>query len=84
MFEIKYSRQAIKFIKSLDKKLALRIFSKIEKLKHEPIQHDSKRVEGYSEKLFRVRVGKYRILYEVDFKDNLIGIVKIDRRERVY
>ena len=84
MFEIKYSRQAIKFIRSLDKKLALRIFSKIEKLEHEPIQHDSKRVEGYSEKLFRVRVGKYRILYEVDFKDNLIGIVKIDRRERVY
>ena len=43
MFEIKYSRQAIKFIKSLDKKLALRIFSKIEELEHEPIQHDSKR-----------------------------------------
>ncbi|MCD4843097.1 MAG: type II toxin-antitoxin system RelE/ParE family toxin [Methanosarcinales archaeon] len=53
-------------------------------LKNEPIQHDSKRVERYSEKLFRVRVGKYRILYEVDFKDNLIGIVKIDRRARVY
>ncbi len=84
MFDIKYSKQAVKFLKSLDKKLVLRILSKIEKLKEEPIQHDSKTVEGYSEKLFRVRVGDYRILYEVDYKNNLIGIVKIEKRARAY
>ena len=84
IFEIKYSRQAVKFLKSLDKKLVLRILSKIEKLKEEPIQHDSKTVEGYNEKLFRVRVGDYRILYEVDYKTNLIGIVKIEKRARAY
>ncbi len=54
MFDIEYSRQAVKFLKSLDKKLVLRILNKIEKLKEEPIQHDSKTVEGYGEKLFRV------------------------------
>jgi mRNA interferase RelE/StbE len=84
MFEIKYSRQAVKFLKSHDKKFVLRILSRIEKLRDEPIQHDSKKVEGYREKLFRIRVGTYRILYEVDHKDNLIGIVKIDKRKRVY
>ena len=41
--------------------------------------HDS-RIEGYKEKLFRIRVGDYRILYEVNHKGNLIGIVKIDKR----
>ena len=84
MFEIKYSRQAVKFLKSLDKRLGLRILNRIEKLREEPIQHDSKKVEGCREKLFRVRVGNYRILYEVDHKNNLIGIVKIDKRERIY
>jgi len=84
IFGIKYSRQAVKFLKSLDNELVLRILRKIEKLKEEPIQHDSKRVEGYGEKLFRVRVGDYRILYEVDYKDNLIGIVKIEKRARAY
>jgi mRNA interferase RelE/StbE len=84
MFDIEYSRQAVKFLKSLDKKLVLRILSKIEKLKEEPIGHDSKTVEGYSEILFRVRVGDYRILYEVDYKTNLIGIVKIEKRARAY
>ncbi len=41
-------------------------------------------VEGYKEKIFRVRVGDYRILYEVDYSKNFIGIVRIDHRGRVY
>jgi mRNA-degrading endonuclease RelE of RelBE toxin-antitoxin system len=48
-FDLFYSKQAVKFLKSLDKKLVLRNLNKIEKLKEEPIQHDSKKVEGYSE-----------------------------------
>ena len=54
MFDIKYSRQAVKFLKSLDKTTVSRILTEIEKLKHNPISNDSKIVEGYSEKLFRV------------------------------
>jgi mRNA interferase RelE/StbE len=84
MFDIQYSRQAVKFLKSLDKTLVSRILTKIEKLKYDPISHDSKIVEGYREKLFRVRVGDYRILYEVDYNGNVIGIIKIDKRSRVY
>ncbi|KAF5425991.1 mRNA interferase RelE/StbE [Candidatus Methanomarinus sp.] len=61
MFNVKYSRKAVKFLKSLDKTTVSRILTKIEKLKHNPFSHDSKIVEGYSEKLFRVRVGDYRI-----------------------
>jgi mRNA interferase RelE/StbE len=84
MFNVKYSRKAVRFLKSLDKTTVSRILTKIEKLKHNPFSHDSKIVEGYSEKLFRVRVGDYRILYEVDYNGNLLGIVKIDKRSRVY
>ncbi len=57
MFDIKYSRKAVKFLKSLDKITVSRILTEIEKLKHDPFSQDSKIVEGYSEKLFRVRVG---------------------------
>ena len=84
MFLVGYSRQAEKFLKSADKMLAKRLLSKIEELIKNPIEHDSKSVEGYTEKLFRVRVGDYRILYEVDYENNLIGIVKIDKRSRIY
>ncbi len=84
MLEIRYSKQAVHFLKSAEKKLTTRIMKKIEKLRENPIGQDSKVVEGYNEKLFRVRVGDYRILYEVDFKNDQLGIVKIDKRSKVY
>ena len=84
MFDIGYSKQAIKFLKSADKNLSTRILKKIEQLKENPVQHDSKIVEGYAESIYRVRVGDYRILYEVDYKGKLIGIVKIEKRSKIY
>ncbi len=53
MLEIRYSKQAVHFLKSAEKKLTKRILKKIEKLSENPIGHDSKVVEGYNEKLFR-------------------------------
>jgi mRNA interferase RelE/StbE len=70
-------------LKKADKVLVKRLIEKIEKLRKDPIIHDTKTVEG-SKGVFRVRVGDYRILYEVDYKNNLIGIVKIDKRPKVY
>ncbi len=82
--EIKYSRQAEKFLESSEKVIVVRIIKKIEELRNDPSPRDSKMVHGYAEKLFRVRVGNYRILYETDYKNKIVGIVKIEDRPRVY
>lgn len=79
MLNISYSNRPKKFLKKADKILVKRLIEKIEN----SITHDTKTVEG-SKGLFRVRVGDYRILYEVDYRNNLIGIIKIDKRPRVY
>ena len=84
MFEVKYSKQSIKFLKSSDKILQKRLLKKIEELRKTPVLHDSKFIVGYKEKLYRVRVGHYRILYEIDYNNNLIGIVKIEKRSKAY
>ena len=78
----KYSNQAKKFLKNCDKILIERILNKIESLKSDPFPKDVKRIE--SKNLFRIRLGKIRILYEVDHQNSLLGIVKIDKRERAY
>jgi mRNA interferase RelE/StbE len=78
--EIKYSRQAEKFLENSQNTIAVRIMKKVEELRSNPSPRDSKMVHGYREKLFRVRVGDYR----VDYKNKIIGIVKIDDRPRVY
>jgi len=82
-FDIGYSNQAVRFLRKADKLLAARILDKIETLADEPVSHDTKKIHG-SKALFRVRVGDFRILYEISYEENHIGIVKIDKRDAVY
>lgn len=78
-----------KFIIKLDKKTKDRILHKINDLEKDPfpigcakIQSDLGLYDG--EKVFRVRIGNYRILYAVKYETNHILIVKIDKRSVVY
>lgn len=84
MYKISYSNQASKFLSNTDKFITKRITAKIESLRIKPIIPDTKTIQGYQEKIFRIRVGDYRILYEIDYEINQIGIIKIDKRSRVY
>ena len=83
MFKIFYSNQSKIFLKKADKLVAKRIIEKIEILKEEPIIHDTKRIEGMKG-IFRIRVGDHRVLYEVDYGENIVGIIKIDKRSKIY
>lgn len=84
LFVINYSTQAKKFLKKTNKNIAKRILETIEELGEKPFRQDTKRVEGFKEKIFRIRIGEYRVLYEVDHKQRIIGIIKIDKRANIY
>ncbi|KHO45542.1 MAG: hypothetical protein QS98_C0010G0068 [archaeon GW2011_AR3] len=84
-FSISFGPQADKFIAKLDNQTKERIRDKIEKLQEDPFPTEVERVESYKkEKVFRVRVGDYRILYVVRFETKMILIARIDKRERAY
>jgi len=84
MFDLLLDVPAQKFLKKIDSGTASRIIEAIDKLSEDPIPHDSKRIIGHAEKLFRIRVGKFRILYRVDYTNRLIVVIKIDSRDKVY
>lgn len=81
-YEIRYSNQASKFLKNADSVIAKRILDKIDELKENPYPSESSKVKGTN--YYRARVGKFRIVYDIDNKNNVLGVVKIDKRERVY
>ena len=84
-FSTQFSPKSAKFIRKLDIQTKKRIKNKILRLQIEPFPPETVRVEEYKEeKVFRVRVGDYRILYSVSYKENLILIVKVDKRGRMY
>ena len=84
-FFILLGPQPDKFIKKLDNQTKDRIKGKLLKLQEDPFPSEVERMEGYTgEKIFRVRVGDYRILYFVRYESNQIFVAKIDKRSRVY
>ena len=84
MFDVKLDKQPERFLRHCEAVLFDRIVSKLEILKTNPIPHDAKRVSGYERPTFRIRIGKYRALYWINYEGKRIIIVKIDHRESVY
>ena len=84
MFEITLDKQADKFLRKCEQILFDRIVKKLEELKVNSVPHDSKRVHGYNELTFRIRVGDYRALYRVNHEEKRIVVVKVDKRTKVY
>ncbi|HLF54574.1 MAG TPA: type II toxin-antitoxin system RelE/ParE family toxin [Candidatus Nanoarchaeia archaeon] len=87
MLRIEFSRKADKFLDKCEKDLCKRLVGAIQELQESPFPKDAKRVENQwfeGEKIFRIRIGDYRVLYCVDHQKSRIMIVNIDKRERVY
>jgi mRNA-degrading endonuclease RelE of RelBE toxin-antitoxin system len=84
MFEIKLDKQPEQFLSKCEDKLFDRISKKLDILKTNPVPHDSKRVLGYELPTFRIRIGKHRTLYRVNYEEKKIVVVKIDKRDKVY
>ncbi|MDO8564334.1 MAG: type II toxin-antitoxin system RelE/ParE family toxin [Nanoarchaeota archaeon] len=85
MFNIDFADKSKKFLKKLDKHIAIRIVDKLENLKDNPVPSDSVfigREEG--EKVFRYRIGDYRALYKLKESEKIILVIKIDKRSKVY
>ena len=62
--EIQYEKAAVKYLKWLQKPQRDLILDAIEKLTHKPAEGDIKKMSGYKDGRYRLRVGKYRIIYK--------------------
>lgn len=80
MDKVIYSKQAKKLLKSYDYKTSMRIIDAIDKI---PLGDIKKLVGNKTPSLFRLRVGKYRIVYMYE-DEQTIKVIKIDTRGDVY
>ncbi|MBI2145389.1 type II toxin-antitoxin system RelE/ParE family toxin [Candidatus Woesearchaeota archaeon] len=84
MLQILLASASKKFLKKCEKELYDRVINRISELSANPFPPDCKMVLGRSEKVFRVRVGDYRIQYIVFSDKKEILISDIDKRSRAY
>jgi len=84
MLAIELGNPAKRFLRNCESELYQRLMDRIRILAANPFPQDVKRVVGKKEKVFRVRVGDYRIQYVVFFEQNIILISDVDKRSKAY
>jgi len=83
-FLIEYDKQAENFLKKSDRHITKRIMDKIDALLiNHPIPRDAKPIVG-EHGVFRIRIGDYRALYRVNYQENKVIVIKINKRSKVY
>ena len=82
-YRIEFVRQAAKQFKSLSKQEQKRLKAKIDALVIEPRPNGVVKLSG-TDNLYRIRVGSYRIIYNIQDNKLLILVVKVGHRRDVY
>lgn len=82
-FSIVLKPSVDKDLRHLPKSLVLRVMEKIEDLESEPIPSQAVKILA-ADRLYRIRVGDYRIIYEVEAKNRTITIHYIRHRSVAY
>ncbi len=80
-YDIEWKPRPQKFLSNLQKDIALRIWKKIGKLKENPFRY-LKHHEGRD--VYKLRIGDYRALIDVDAKNRVLIIEVLDKRPRIY
>ncbi len=82
-YSIQFLQPARKDLEKLSSKMQDRIMKAIDNLKDEPHPHLSKKLKGSAD-TFRIRVGDYRVIYEIHENEIVVLIVRVGHRKDVY
>ena len=81
-YRIEISRRAAKAVVSLDKPHRRKILAAIDALSGNPRPVGCKKLAG--QQAWRIRVGEYRIIYEIHDQVLLVFLVDIGHRREIY
>jgi len=82
-YNIEWKHSAARELRKLPREAILRILQAVEQLVTEPYPHGVRKLVG-SERTYRIRVGDYRVVYNVVSSSLIIQIVRVGHRRDVY
>lgn len=82
-YKIEFSNAAFKQLKKLPIKVRTRIQTKIDDLADNPRPNGVVKLED-SDNGYRIRVGSYRVIYDIFDDVLLVSVVKVGHRKEVY
>lgn len=82
-FDIRWRNSTKKDIRSLPRQEVARVIEAVSQLADNPLPHGSQKLSG-SERTYRIRVGDYRVLYEVFSDSHIVEVQRVRHRKDVY
>jgi len=82
-WKIQLSRRAIKDIKNLDEPIKIRVWESIINMLKHPESVDIKKLKGKSRE-YRLRVGDWRVRFQVDYTQKTYLITHVKHRRDTY
>ena len=81
-YDIYFKESVWKDLRKIEKADLKRILSRIEKLGNEPRPAGCENLSGQTR--YRIRQGKYRIVYSIHGRELTIWIIKVGHRKSIY
>jgi mRNA interferase RelE/StbE len=81
MFNIIFEKRALEDLNKLEREIKERIWNKLQQCKEDPFRflEHLEEIEG-----FKLRVGDYRIIVDVDNFSKIIKVLKLGHRKNIY
>ena len=79
-YTIIWHPKAAKYVEKLSQNIAKRILEKFQELSIDPFRY----IEHFEGDEYKFRIGEYRALLDVDFRNCIIKVRVFDKRGRVY
>jgi mRNA interferase RelE/StbE len=83
VYEVHLERAAENDLKRLPASTSQRIIPQIKTLAENPRPSGCRKITG-SKNDWRIRIGDYRVIYEIDEKANAVRIMRVRHRREVY
>jgi mRNA interferase RelE/StbE len=82
-YRIEWKSSAEKELKSIDRQHIPRILEAVESLALDPLPPQSRKLRDV-EKSYRIRVGDYRVVHQVDAEQDIVTIYHVRHRKDIY
>lgn len=79
-WEVIWHPKAAKYIEKLPKQVSERVLRKFDQVMQEPFKH----LEHFEGEPYKLRIGDYRALIDIDFEKKILKVRVFDNRGRIY
>ena len=82
-YQIEWKKSALRELTRIDRQVVPRIVAAVESLSFQPLPDGVRKLQG-SQRTYRLRVGTYRVIYELFESRLLVEIVRVRHRKDAY